>query len=618
MWHDLLGLGRCGNSGRGRINKRLTRRCFLEPLEERKVLATLIVDAGTSGDDTIDISGDGANLVILRNGAAIPESPVSGFDTVQINAGGGADTINLLSLPVASGGNSTVAEAESNNSVAAAQDLETAGWTTTLDPDVDDGLGNPLVEPHVTVNATYDGTVDYYRFVLTAEAIVRVDIDGVAQDEFDSQVAIVDANDNVITDLDFIPAENDDGPNDAGSAVPLSGFTLDSFLINRLGANAPGEAYYIRVTRSGVTNFVSGTPYQLHVSAAGHSVAPSGGPIEVIINGGDGADTLNVAAGLMPLSALNDKVVEIGAVPFSGTVRNGTGDVTQYQTVENIGCGTPYTLLADLVTLGLQDGIADTTFVRPNAEGTKLLVDINGVPYFGGGINQILIIAVNGSSDADAVTVQDTVIGAHVDGRGGNDTITTAAGPDIVYGGDGDDVISTSEGNDYVAGGADNDTISGGDGDDSLHGNAGDDVLSGQHGHDVVSGGAGIDQVAGHQGQDVLIGGSGADQVLGNSDRDLLFAAGVIVQETGGPVSLGESDSSQFGDDNYFRLNDLREDWLDVVSLALAFEAFADKYDSGADDLVEDKLQGGNGDDVFFSDGTARIVDSAGDRETTT
>jgi hypothetical protein len=42
---------------------------------------------------------------------------------------------------------------------------------------------------------------------------------------------------------------------------------------------------------------------------------------------------------------------------------------------------------------------------------------------------------------------------------------------------------------------------------------------------------------------------------------------------------------------------------------------FRTKYVSGIDDGVEDKLQGGNGDDLFYLDGSARIIDSAGDRD---
>ena len=597
--------------------KRQARRCFFEPLEERKVLATLILNASTAGDDTIDISDNGGNLRVTRNGTEIYNNTVAGFDAVQINADDGADVFNLNSIPSGSAGSPTVAELEPNDNLAQAQDLDGAGWHVdpigSPDPDIDDELGDrSTIDEHITVIGSGDDTVDVYAFTIvvgSSPVNLLFDIDHTSP-SFDSYIELIDESGTVV---DFA----DDGTFADGGSTNDS----DSFLSHTIGATGTYH-WFLRVgSFDGLgnppTGIPSGEPYELQVVIPGHAVPGGGAPL-IIVNGEGGNDTLNVAAGLMPLSAVDPNVVEVGPAPFAGTLSHGADEVAQYQSVETFNGGAAFTVLTELVDLGLQDGIADTTFVRPDAGGTKLLVDVNATPHFGGGINQILIIEVNGSSDADTITVQNTVIGAHIDGGDGNDTITTSQGPDIVYGGGGDDTISTGDGDDYAAGGADNDTISSGDGNDSLHGNAGHDILSGQQGHDVVSGGAGNDQVAGHQGQDVLIGGSGLDQVLGNSDRDLLFASGVVVWEAGSPISLGESDSSEFGDDNYFRLQDLREDWLDVVAMAMVFQTFADKYDSGADDLVEDKLQGGNGDDVFFSDGTARIVDSAGDRDITT
>ncbi len=624
MWRQLLLGWRQAGFTRGSRGKRtpgrwLARRALLEPLEQRQVLTALIIDAGTSGDDQIDISGSGSNLTVLRNGTEIYSGDVSGYDYVQVNAADGGDTIDLLSLPIGSAGTADVMEQEANDTHLTAQDLP-AAWSIVPDQNINRDDASPTNDPHVTVHGTFDGTPDVYHFqvtVGTGEFVTGYfDIDEVDQTQFDSYLELLDENG------DLIPfAEGDDAPFpdlSAGSdPYNLAGDTFDALF----GFVFPEGThdYYIRVKESPVpgVNLGSNPSYDLQVVVTNY---PTGGAAPgIIVNGGNGSDTLNVDDSLMlPLSAVEENVLAVGPLPFAGTLLRGTAETVEYTNVETFNGSAAYTVLTDLVALGQQDGSADTTFVRPDLAGTKLLVDVNGVPYFTGGISQILIAAVNGSSDADTILVQNTVIGAHVDGRDGHDTITTAEAPDIVYGGGGDDLISTGDGDDYVAGGVGNDTVTGGEGNDSLHGNGGDDVLAGQAGHDVVSGGAGNDQVAGQQGQDVLIGGSGADQVLGNSDRDLLFAAGLIVQEIGGPVSLGESDSSEFGDDNYFRLQDLREDWLDVIALALSFQDFANKYDSGADDGVEDKLQGGSDDDVFFSDGSARVIDSAFDRDLTT
>lgn len=616
MWQRLLG----GIGLRAALNKQrqrkgayqddCRRRAFFEPLEERKVLATLFLNAGTSGDDQIDISGSGTDLLVLRNGTQIFSGSVSTYSEVQINGADGDDNFSLHSLPSGSSASPTVSEAESNNDLLTAQNLDGAGWHVdppgSPDPQVDDEGGNRSGDEHVTVLGTGDGTVDVFSFTVVVGASpvnLLFDIDNTSS-FFDSYIELLDESGTVL-------ASNDDTPfPDEGSQLN----PFDSFISYTIGA-AGTYHWSLRVDSFDLTGVPSGAAYELQVVIPGHEI-PGGDPPAIVVNGEAGSDTLNVAAALMPVSATEFNVVSVGPAAAAGTLTHGLEQVVSYTGVETFHGGAVYRVLTDLVVLGVQDTLADTTYIRNNLEGTKLLIDVNAATYFSGNLDQLLIAAVNGSADADTILVQNTAVAAHVDGRDGDDTITTAEAPDIVYGSGGNDTISTHGGADYVAGGEGNDSISGGEGDDSLHGNGGDDLLAGDDGNDVVSGGAGSDQVSGQQGQDILIGGSGADHVQGNKDRDLLFAAGVVIQEISGPVSLGDSDSSEFGDANYFRLQNLRQDWLDVVALALTFQAFDAKYDSTADDGVEDTLQGGHDDDAFITDGTAKVVDSAFDRET--
>lgn len=566
MWRSLLGLASNGKPGVqrkvGKNRQRMARRIFFESLERREVLTAVVV-GGTSAGDTITIDDSGSDLVVTLNG--IPTTYTGPIDSVTINAGDGADVINIDGVPTSSGGSSTVTEAEPNDSIATAQDLEAAGWVSgNDDPNLDDGLGNPIGDPHVKVNATYDGSLDYYRFVLTQQSLVRVDIDLVnSSAEFDSYVQIVDASDNVVIDLNFVPAENDDIVNDAGST---SG--TDSYVVADLPANLPGEAYYIKVARSPLTAFISGTTYQMHVSASGHGIATGGTP-PVIVNGEGGSDTLNIAASLTPGE------LHLGPDAFSGSF--GSGEIS-YTSVESVGGTGPYKLAIDLMALGLQDGNADTTFIRPDGSGTQLLVDINGVPFFAGAIASIddplqnQDITVTGSDDDDTITIANTLLSAVVYGQGGNDGISTAGG------------------NDYVSGGAGNDTISGGSGQDRLYGNDGNDVLMGNGGNDVLSGGDGIDLLTGGAGRDVIIGGLGADIAFGNGDRDLFFASGA----TNGNVGIN-GDSQSVLDANDAAMLQLLFDW--GVSLT---NSFASTGNDGAIDL----MLGGAGDDDVVGDGS--------------
>ncbi len=106
--------------------------------------------------------------------------------------------------------------------------------------------------------------------------------------------------------------------------------------------------------------------------------------------------------------------------------------------------------------------------------------------------------------------------------QAGNDTITTAAGDDVVYGGSGADTISTGKGQDELFGGS---------GADKLYAGSGDDALDGGSGNDVMDGGSGTDY---------LFGGTGNDTMTGGSDRDFF-----TVTLTSGLISSPTSPAAQ-------------------------------------------------------------------------
>jgi Ca2+-binding RTX toxin-like protein len=93
-----------------------------------------------------------------------------------------------------------------------------------------------------------------------------------------------------------------------------------------------------------------------------------------------------------------------------------------------------------------------------------------------------------------APTVITDILGSNfITGANGNDSITTGAGDDILFGGptnlippgiDGDDTLDAGAGNDTMLGGFGNDYLIGGDGNDSLGGGPGADTLIGGSGND--------------------------------------------------------------------------------------------------------------------------------------
>lgn len=124
-------------------------------------------------------------------------------------------------------------------------------------------------------------------------------------------------------------------------------------------------------------------------------------------------------------------------------------------------------------------------------------------------------LVVFGSAAADALTwTNQAGTGVGLDAGGGDDTITTAAGADEVFGGAGRDVLTTNDGDDSVAGDAGVDRINTGRGADVIVGGAGADRLRGGTGADAFR------YAAASEGKDII-----ADFVSG-TDRIEVSAAG--------------------------------------------------------------------------------------------
>lgn len=170
---------------------------------------------------------------------------------------------------------------------------------------------------------------------------------------------------------------------------------------------------------------------------------------ELIINGGDGNDTIFAAGANYPV-----------------TVNGGNGN--------------------DYISAGATD---DT-----------LNGDAGADRIFGGdGIDTI-----DGGADNDSV---DGGLGNDIIFGGlGNDTLQGGLGNDTVSGEDGLDTLSGGAGNDILDGGADNDLLDGGADNDVLYGANGNDKLYAGTGNDIAVGGDGADVVYGGGGEDLVTG----------------------------------------------------------------------------------------------------------------
>lgn len=219
-----------------------------------------------------------------------------------------------------------------------------------------------------------------------------------------------------------------------------------------------------------------------------------------------------------------------------------------------------------------------------------------GQDYIAGSLGDDTLIGGLGDDQINASggdnVVYGDVVGQEDQNIGGNDTISTLDGNDVVYGGGGDDEIVLGAGDDYAFGGFGNDVLDGADGDDRLYGGAGNDILAGDNGHDLLVGNGGNDQLLGGTGRDVLIGGAGVDTANGGNDDDVIIGR-----------ALTNEASTQFNDANDAALAALLAQWV-AATPANLFQPFL-----AANDGAKDKLTGGTGADDFYADLTDNVTD---------
>jgi Ca2+-binding RTX toxin-like protein len=242
----------------------------------------------------------------------------------------------------------------------------------------------------------------------------------------------------------------------------------------------------------------------------GDQTVPADGTFTVIVNGGDGNDSLTVLA----------QLGEVAAVGLDG----GPGDdvLTGADSNDTLSGGDGNDRLvgaggADV----LNGGAGNDTLVWNNGDGSDILngdagndgTEVNGAATAGDvfsleanagrikfqrtNLKAFTLDAsterfqVNGIGGNDSLTAKNGV-GAltllSVDGGAGVDTITGSDGPDLISGGEGNDVLSGGGGDDRIVGDRGNDTMNGGAGDDTLAWNNGDgtDVANGDDGRDDV------------------------------------------------------------------------------------------------------------------------------------
>lgn len=245
-------------------------------------------------------------------------------------------------------------------------------------------------------------------------------------------------------------------------------------------------------------------------ATAGNQTVPADGTFVVVVNGGDGNDSLAVLA-------KNNEIV-------TAALNGGSGDdvLTGSDTGDSLEGGDGNDRLVGAKgTDNMSGGTGNDTLVWNNGDGSDSIdggagndaTEVNGNPTLGdvftlepnaGRIefqrtNLVPFtldasterFQVNGLGGDDSVAASAGV-GAltllSVDGGAGVDTVNGSDGPDLILGGEGNDILNGGGGDDRIVGDRGSDTMNGGTGDDTLVWNNGDgsDVANGDGGRDDV------------------------------------------------------------------------------------------------------------------------------------
>jgi len=506
----------------------------------------LVLHAG-GGDDTITAANGLAALIALTLDGG------DGNDT--ITGGDGAD------LLIGGNGNDTVTGGRGNDTAQLGDGDDTFIWNPGDGSDTVDG-GNGFdtlvfnganVAEHIGVSAN-GSHAQFTRDV----ANITMDLVGIEKIAFQALggADVVTVNDLTGTDVKLVAIDlsaSGGGGDGAADAVI---------------ANGTAGADHITVTTSGSAILVNGLAAQISITgqeAANDTLQINGldgddiidasalpaGQIQLSIDAGAGNDTIIGSAGddLIVGGAGNDTVtggrgndvallggdddtfiwnpgdgsdtVE-GQGGFDTLVFNGSNVAEQIDISAN-GSRVRFTRDVGNITMDL-NGVEKIAFHAFNGADTITVNDLSGTDVLqvaidlsssgGGGDGSVDTVIVNGTANADHITVsqsgqgvlitglaaqvsitgQEVIDQLVINGSGGDDVIDASALVAnqiglIINGGDGADVILGSAGNDTISGGRGDDTVFMGGGDDTFVWNPGDgnDTVEGQGGFDTLN-----------------------------------------------------------------------------------------------------------------------------------
>lgn len=469
-----------------------------------------MIRAGDGADTVTAGAGDDAIVVVGTTGA-------SEYTTSSItNSGGtGMDLSSLITLADLNG--RTVSEVQAGETIDGGSGTNTLYIYGTVDL-TGVTLNNVTV---LVVNSDVTLTPEQIAQFTTVDgdgsSVINIEIPEDSDDNYILDLSVIDLSDVATINIEGDLTVQIDDVDDLGGVTEITSATGAEVTLDIVGGTtgATVDVEDIAEVFETVDNIVVQDTVTL-VADDGDVVATLG--LEAIYGTGDvddgGTDALdNVTydpAGnpTDPNQAPNNPAT--GSVSISGVLIEGN-TLTAESTLEDadglgtfqyswyrgddyvdVGGSNEYTLtsldVGKEITLQIDyiDGAGyEETHFSPNTEtiATASFVESPSSTY-----------TANGDVDLD-LQQPNAINDLTVFGRGGNDSIITGNGNDLVFGGGGNDIISSDAGNDEVHGGDGNDTISVVGGTNTLNGDAGDDEFLYVSANDTVDGGTGDDFV---------------------------------------------------------------------------------------------------------------------------
>lgn len=452
---------------------------------------------GSSGYDTIDLSGDGPAYVgAQKANDRISFSNGSGsVSTYTVKGGAGADRIT------------------------------TDGTTEINSTFINGNKDEDIITLQTATSSTISGgaSADYIDAQQLNTSIINGNKSTDTINVFGSTTSTIrgGAGDDTTTLSGSYTTSQVHGDNDADTININNNVTLDSSTIN---GNAGADTINVNaITRFASSNIFGGSGadnINAATSAVGISAGGDAGTDQITasanadtVAGNDGADTINGGAGADTLTgeAGDDFFVfdAAGQVAAGETINGGNraetlGDLinvtTAGQDFTNLGVTNLMVTNSSIERLRI-DGAISATFDAGQLTGQAFNVNDNGA----GNVTLDINNALAGTYDFTNLTFTATGAGsAFVDATDIIDIDVTAGVQTIITGTTYADSIDGNTAADTIDGGNGADTITGAGGLDSFTGGAGADSITGGGTRDTMSGGTGADNLRGGAGSDLF------------------------------------------------------------------------------------------------------------------